>query len=65
MRRLRSASGTACALFLAACTASPPMPAPPPTHPASPLAAEAPVPAATDTLTVPDPAVAPGAPGGR
>lgn len=37
-------------LLAAACTASPPMPEPPATHPASPIAVEAPPPPPTHTL---------------
>ncbi|HEX6813888.1 MAG TPA: hypothetical protein VF384_19860 [Planctomycetota bacterium] len=39
--------------ILAGCATAPPMPDPPPTHPASPLAAEAAAPPASTTLTMP------------
>lgn len=65
MNRRPRAGGIAAALVLAGCTAAPPMPAPPPTHPASPHAAEAPLPAGSDTLRVPGPPNAPSAPEAR
>jgi hypothetical protein len=41
-------------LFLAACSAAPPMPDPAPTHPASPVADEAPEQAPSQTLVMPE-----------
>jgi len=61
---LRWGALLAFAIF-AGCAAAPPMPDPPPTHPASPLAEEATPPPAGTTLTMPARTAKTSAPGAR